>query len=189
MVSYREIRQLSLVEPDTRTERLNFIADEFEYEGNYTRAASVRAVVKERDALQERVRELEASVRGATAALTRVAPKAAPADPVNEAWFNSSAYKNWVGAIIHPECISDVPEGYDTVLGFLAKRHPDVLEAFDYTNPLNTVRDGWWLARRVKGEKHVRVEDRYAEAPPVLKEKGIERVRIYPVSLLEQRWS
>jgi hypothetical protein len=35
----------------------------------------------------------------------------------------------------------------------------------------------------------VRVEDRYAEAPPVLKEKGIERVRIYPVSLLEQRWS
>jgi hypothetical protein len=85
--------------------------------------------------------------------------------------------------IIHPECISPVPEGYDTVLGFLAKYHADALECFDYTDPATTQRDGWWLSHRSRN-----CVPWYVPAPPVLREQGIERVRAYPVELLHKRW-
>lgn len=44
---------------DTRTERLEFIADTLADEGQYTRAASVYAIAHERDALLKRIAELE----------------------------------------------------------------------------------------------------------------------------------
>jgi hypothetical protein len=49
----------------------------------------------------------------------------------------------------HADCVSpDVPAGFDTVLGYLAKCHPDVLDTFDYAEPSATQRDGFWLMHR-----------------------------------------
>lgn len=82
----------------------------------------------------------------------------------------------------HLDCVSrNVPEGYDTVLGYLARCHPEVLDLMDYTQPDTTARDGFWLAHRFK-----RCE--YVPAPPVLRTKGIMRVRCWPIELLEQRF-
>jgi hypothetical protein len=81
------------------------------------------------------------------------------------------------------DCVSDdVIPGYDTVLGYLAKQHPEVLETFDYTDPRATVRDGWALAKRDKGAAL------YVTAPPVLRKVGIETVRVYPLEQLAKRF-
>lgn len=88
--------------------------------------------------------------------------------------------------VIHPECVTlDLPKSYDTVLGFLAKHHPDVLECFDYTDPTATQRDGYWLAHRCREQG---IPPTYVDAPPVLQERDIVQVRAYPIDLLEQRW-
>jgi hypothetical protein len=79
-------------------------------------------------------------------------------------------------------CLSrGVPEGRDTVLGYLAKHHPEMLELMDFDRPCATARDGFWLAHRWK-----QVE--YVPAPDVLRAKGILRVRCWPVALLERRF-
>jgi hypothetical protein len=81
--------------------------------------------------------------------------------------------------------MSPCPEGYDTVLGYLAKNHPADLEFMD-TDPEATVRDGFWLTARAKakGIKMCKVL-----APEVLRKQGrhIEMVNAYPVSLLAER--
>jgi hypothetical protein len=82
----------------------------------------------------------------------------------------------------HLECLSrNVPEGYDTVLGYLAKCRPDMLDLMDYEVPETTARDGFWLAHRYK-------KCDYVPAPPVLRKKGIMRVRCWPVGLLAERF-
>jgi hypothetical protein len=85
----------------------------------------------------------------------------------------------------HAACISHVPVGYDTVLGYLAKYQPEVLDGFDYSEPTSTQRDGWWL-------KHRATESGLAcplvDAPPVLQRAGIQTVRAYPVGLLARRF-
>jgi hypothetical protein len=85
------------------------------------------------------------------------------------------------------DCITpSVPEGFDTVLGWLAKHHPDVLVLLgDVSDPQATVRDGWRLAHWCKREGKPVL---WVEAPAVLQERGIEKVRAYPVSLLKRRW-
>lgn len=90
-------------------------------------------------------------------------------------------------AVAFQDCITPtVPEGYDTVLGWLAKHHPDVLVLMgDVADPQATVRDGWKLAHWCK---RFGLPVLWVEAPPVLRERGIERVRAYPVSLLAKRW-
>lgn len=84
---------------------------------------------------------------------------------------------------MHPDAVSPVPDGYDTVLGYLAKRHPDVLDCFDYSDPQATTRDGWWLHHRTKQDAPI-----YVRAPECLKAHGIEHVRAYPIAVLETRW-
>jgi hypothetical protein len=85
------------------------------------------------------------------------------------------------------DCVSpDVPEGYDTVLGYLAKQHPEVLETFDYSDPQATVRDGWFLARLAGKRLHALLI--YVTAPPVLQARGIDSVRAYPINLLARRF-
>jgi hypothetical protein len=81
------------------------------------------------------------------------------------------------------DCIGrGVPDGYDTVLGYLAKHHPEMLELIDYADPSATARDGFWLAHRWS-----RVD--YVPAPPVLRAAGILRVRCWPVDLLRERFA
>lgn len=87
----------------------------------------------------------------------------------------------------HEDAISyNMPEGYDTVLGYLAKNHPDVLDLIDYYDPEATQRDGWKLSHMVNRTAGAQVV--YVEAPKCLQTKGIFTVRAYPVSLLQQRW-
>ena len=94
-----------------------------------------------------------------------------------------SEYTNFY--VRHKDAVTpDVPEGYDTILGFLAKRHPDVLDTFDYRDATLTVRDGFKLAH-MDNKLGTPV---YVEAPSCLRAAGIERVRAYPVALLQQRW-
>src|SRR5262249_15126560 len=51
----------------------------------------------------------------------------------------------------YADCITpDVPQGHDTVLGYLARHHADVLDLIDPLNPNDTVRDGWWLYQQSK---------------------------------------
>lgn len=86
----------------------------------------------------------------------------------------------------HRDAISPyVPQGYDTVLGYLAKHHPDVLDHVDYYDPSVTTRDGWKMSHLCtrKGARVV-----YVDAPPCLQSAGIERVRAYPIALLATRW-
>lgn len=86
----------------------------------------------------------------------------------------------------HQHAISpNVPTGYDTVLGYLAKYHPEVLDMFDYTKPQATARDGWWLKHQCEKRGIVPV---IVIAPPVLRGCGIDTVNAYPLSLLEKRW-
>jgi hypothetical protein len=79
----------------------------------------------------------------------------------------------------------DVPEGYDTVLGHLARHHPDVLDQLDYSDPEGTVRDGWKLAHLCTRANRAVI---YVAAPACLQSHGIKKVRAYPISILEQWW-
>src|SRR5512139_3933002 len=77
----------------------------------------------------------------------------------------------------HVDAITpNVLEGYDTILGYLAKNHPDILDTFDYRVPEATQRDGFKLSHmaRIVGE-----DQRYVDAPRCLWTEGITRVRAY----------
>jgi hypothetical protein len=86
----------------------------------------------------------------------------------------------------HSDCVSDVPPGWDTVLGYLAKYRPDILAMFDYADPSATQRDGFWLAHQVK--RRGRGEVRFVLSPPILQRAGIASVRAYPLDLLQRRF-
>lgn len=86
----------------------------------------------------------------------------------------------------HDDAVTpNVPEGYDTILGYLAKHHADILDTFDYTVPDATVRDGFKLAYWARTAGYAA---RYVDAPPCLRAHDILSVRAYPVTLLQQRW-
>lgn len=74
-------------------------------------------------------------------------------------------------------------QGYDTVLGYLAKRRPDDLR-WDLWEAEATQRDGWWLKHRCKERG---LESFKVPAPVVLQEQGITEVNAYPVHLLAER--
>lgn len=90
-------------------------------------------------------------------------------------------------ALRHQDALSpDVPPGFETILGYLAKHQPEILDEIDYSKPEVTARDGWWAshqARRI-GRKPVLVS-----APPCLQRQNISHVNAWPVSILERRWS
>lgn len=79
-----------------------------------------------------------------------------------------------------------MPEGYDTVLGFLAKHHADVLDLIDYSDPRVTQRDGWKLAHLTR---QAGLPVIYVPAPECLAARGFKTVRAYPISLMQQRWT
>jgi hypothetical protein len=85
----------------------------------------------------------------------------------------------------HSGCVSHVPEGYDTVLGYLAKYQPEVLDMYDYSDPKATQRDGWWLKATTLRMGRVAP---LVDAPPVLQRVGITEVRAYPVDVLARRF-
>lgn len=77
----------------------------------------------------------------------------------------------------------DLPAGYDTVLGYLAKTNPEALAIMDKEAEA-TLRDGWMLTAVAKsqGIKPVKVR-----ACQFLEAQGIFEVNAYPVHLLKQR--
>lgn len=77
----------------------------------------------------------------------------------------------------------DLPVGYDTVLGYLARVNPWALQA-DLWDPEATKRDGFWCKHRAC-ERGIRVVK--VEASEVLQDQGIYEVNAYPVSLLSER--
>ncbi|MFN4278283.1 MAG: hypothetical protein ACK4FJ_18475 [Ferrovibrio sp.] len=77
----------------------------------------------------------------------------------------------------------EVPYGYDTVLGWLARNEPGILIHLE--DPVeDTKRDGFWLCHRCReqGLNVIRVP-----APPGLRQVGIEEVNAYPVELIRKR--
>lgn len=84
-----------------------------------------------------------------------------------------------------PDCVSPVPLGHDTVLGYLAKTQPDLLAFMNYCDPEATQRDGLWLSHRCRERGLPRMS---APVPPCLQHTGIYSVRVYPVDLLARRF-
>ncbi|MEY9719252.1 hypothetical protein ABIA22_001742 [Sinorhizobium fredii] len=77
----------------------------------------------------------------------------------------------------------DVPKGYNTVVGFLAETHPEVLDLMD--DPVSgTARDGYWLTHRANrtGRTVHKVD-----APAPFKDMGIDELNAYPLDLLAER--
>ena len=79
--------------------------------------------------------------------------------------------------------LSPCPPGFDTVLGYLAKVNPGLLDLID-RDPSATLRDGYWLCHRAK-ERDIKTVK--VEACPWLRKQGITTVNAYPVELLEER--
>lgn len=79
---------------------------------------------------------------------------------------------------------SPMPRARDTVVGFLAKHDPRVLELMG-DEAEHTQRDGYWLMHRARerGIKTLAVQ-----APPILLEQGIRTVKAWPVALLAERF-
>lgn len=75
----------------------------------------------------------------------------------------------------------NVPAGYETVLGYLARHRDDRLSA----DPASTQRDGFWLSSQCAKRGIVSVK---VIAPHVFKAHGIHHVNAYPVSLVEERF-
>jgi len=80
--------------------------------------------------------------------------------------------------------LSPCPPGFDTVLGYLAKHDPVVLDLLD-RDPEATKRDGFWLKHRAR-ERELEVVK--VEACPWLRQNGIRWVNAYPTSLLAERF-
>ncbi|TPI67614.1 hypothetical protein FJ420_02055 [Mesorhizobium sp. B3-1-3] len=83
----------------------------------------------------------------------------------------------------NPYASPDVPEGFDTVLGYFSKNMPGAFELMD--DPITgTLRDGHWLTHQAsrRGIGIIKVP-----APAPLVEMGINELNAYPVELLEER--
>lgn len=76
--------------------------------------------------------------------------------------------------------LSPCPPGYDTVLGFLAKHNPGILDLLD-KEPDATRVDG---VRLREAAKRRGLDWQKVEACPWLKAFGIETVNAYPIRLL-----
>lgn len=83
----------------------------------------------------------------------------------------------------NPFVSPDVPDGYDTVLGYLAKTQKGILRSMDEP-VLSTYRDSLWLVSQASMRKIATV---YVEAPEASKMLGFDKVMAFPVELLEER--
>lgn len=79
--------------------------------------------------------------------------------------------------------VSPCPEGYDTVLGYLAAVDPWSLLA-GLWDPEATQRDGFWCKHRCERKAFDVIK---VPAPAVLVEQGIRTVNAYPVEVLKER--
>lgn len=131
--------------------------------------------------MQNELREALNQVRAATVLLDLAVSTIARIEDRTRQPEISSTY-----LLRHADAISHmVPEGYDTILGHLARHHPDVLDNLDYSDPQTTVRDGWKLSHLCAKANAVVL---YVDAPPCLRDADIKFVRAYPISILETRW-
>ncbi|MGN6548772.1 MAG: hypothetical protein ACTHJ3_02605 [Pararhizobium sp.] len=82
-----------------------------------------------------------------------------------------------------PYVTPEVPDGFDTVLGYLVKNNPECLDYMD--DPATaTMRDGFWLTHQSSRRSLPVVK---VPAPAALGELGITEVNAYAISLLEER--
>jgi hypothetical protein len=80
----------------------------------------------------------------------------------------------------------NLPEDFDTVLGWLSRHRPDLIEGSVLDIMEATVRDGWWLCHRVRERDYPKV---YVKACPAALENGIERLNAYPNYLIAERFA
>ena len=79
--------------------------------------------------------------------------------------------------------LSDCPEGFDTVVGYLSKTQPGIFRTIDEP-VLSTYRDNIWLTM----QSHVRgLETISVPAPAIVSMIGFDTIRAYPVDLLRER--
>lgn len=74
--------------------------------------------------------------------------------------------------------------GYDTIVGWVSKNRPDIVENMGTQAWLHT-RDGFWLTNQCK-KRGLKVHK--VRAPEVLVDQGIEEVNAYPVELIAERF-
>jgi len=73
---------------------------------------------------------------------------------------------------------------YDTVVGYLAKYHPDMIDLL--SDPIaDTRRDAILLSRECKREG---LEVHRVDAPQIFQDEGIASLNSYPVELLKRRF-
>ena len=83
----------------------------------------------------------------------------------------------------NPYASANVPEGYDTVLGYFSKTDPEALDLL--SDPVvDTLRDDHWLLHQAN-RREIRVAK--VSAPAAMKEFGIEMINTYPLALLKER--
>lgn len=108
---------------------------------------------------------------------------------LNASCAHSDAKDDWVEcdemgdeerrSYLSPDC----PEGYETVVGYLARFNPWAIRC-GLADPEATQRDGFWLKHR-SSERGIAVVK--VKAPAAFAADGIEHVNAYPVSLLQER--
>lgn len=83
----------------------------------------------------------------------------------------------------NPYASPGLPEGFNTVLGYLAEVNPEALDLMG--DPVaDTQRDGYWLKHQAS-RRDIQIVS--VEAPAPLKDVGIETVNAYPIELLRKR--
>lgn len=81
-----------------------------------------------------------------------------------------------------------VPEGWDTVVGYLARNKPDVLRTMDAT-PSASLPDGTTLTRVMESQGFERGHLPKVRAPKALRDQGVPRVNIYPTPVLARHFA
>lgn len=86
---------------------------------------------------------------------------------------------------VSPWISQDTPPGYNTIIGFLAETHPEMIDLMD--DPISgTARDGYRLTHKAHREGRVIHK---VEAPEAFVEQGIVCLNAYPIDLLRTHMS
>jgi hypothetical protein len=80
--------------------------------------------------------------------------------------------------------LTPCPWGHATVIGWLAEHRPELIATLGDAAGC-TQRDGFWLAHRCRERGIAEV---WVRAPKVMQDQGIDRIRAYPVRLVEERF-
>lgn len=80
-----------------------------------------------------------------------------------------------------------VPAGYNTILGYLAEKHPSFITQLGEEGIVaSTQRDGFWCKHRCakRGLRVLKVK-----APEAAKAEGFDKVNAYPVEVIAERFN